>query len=577
MKKAYQIFIPLAFLMFSYGCNYLDEKPYDWAQPSDIFSMEANYEKPINQAYSYITGGFNRISGSFLDAATDDGISTINGSAIHRLARGYVNSNSPVEESWSNCYLGIGQALFVQKSLNEIKLVLNNKTEAQVIEIKNTYSGEMYALRALFEFRLLQHYAGFPIVDKYLTLDDPELKTITRSSFADCVEHIVNLCDSATKYLNPTPVGAAGGYGRMTRGAALAIKAKTLVYAASPLFNQAANTNPLTGYANPSAGVQARWERAAEACAAVINLRNESGALAYSLYNNYEKLFITNPNSEYIVMATAPKSNSLENRQYPPSLSNSAGGGTVPTQEFVDAFTKNDGADYARTADPSSQYRNRDPRFNVVVGYNGSSYGARGTILTKVGDGATIDGLNVVEDMSTNTGYYLRKFLDVNVNFKVASPATTFHVFPIIRLADILLLYAEAMNEAYGFNQDPKGFGLTAAGAVQRVRTRAGFAGTDKFLIGISSVERMREKIKQERRIELSFEEQRYFDLRRWLEGDKLNQPVGGIRIDQKGAVLDYDYFTVDDLRKFEQRMYLHPIPLNETLISPQIQQNPGW
>ena len=134
----------------------MDEFPYDWAQPQDVFSMEQNYERPINQAYSYLIGGFNRINGSFLEAATDDGMSTINNSSIHRLSRAFVNSSSPIESCWDASYKGIHQALFVQKSLSEIDLVLNQKTTQQVIDIKNIYQGEMYALRAWYEFDLLR-------------------------------------------------------------------------------------------------------------------------------------------------------------------------------------------------------------------------------------------------------------------------------------------------------------------------------------------------------------------------------------------------------------------------------------
>jgi len=559
------------------ACHFLDEKPYDWAQPKDVFSMEANYEKPINQAYSYLRGGFGRIGGAFLDAATDDGMATISGSVIHRLSQGYITSSNPVENCWGASYQGIRQALFVQKSLNEIDLVLNNKTSEDVLAIKNTYSGEMYCLRALYEYDLLRHYGGYPIINEYYNLGDPALNEKKRSSFADCVKNIISLCDSAAKYLDVLPVGGNGGYGRMTKGAALAIKAKTLVLAASPLFNQTGNSNALTGYTNPGGDeIKGRWETAAAACAAVINLKNTAAKEVYSLHASYEKLFVTSPNNEYIVFVGGPKQSDLENRQYPPSLSKSLGGGTVPTQEFADAFTKSDGSDYTRE-DLTTQYKNRDPRFNVMVGFNGAVYSSLGTIYTKLGEGATADGLNTVVDRSTNTGYYLRKFLDLNVNFTKATPGTAFHLFPLIRLADVLLLYAEAMNEAYGPDADPQGYGLTAKTAVQKVRARAGFTAADKYLQNVNAPDQMRIKIRNERRIELAFEEQRYFDLRRWMLGDQLNQPVSGIRIEQRSGVQTGTYFTVDGQRRFETKMYLHPIPLSETMILPGIVQNPGW
>src|SRR5690606_12969385 len=139
IMRKYTIVLLLV-LTFS-GCNYMDEFPYDWAQPEDVFSMEHNYERPINQAYSFLTGGFNRISGSFLDAATDDGMSTIRNSSIHRLSRGYQTANSPVETCWDASYQGIRQALFVQKSLAEIDLVLNNQTDSSVQTVENKLSG----------------------------------------------------------------------------------------------------------------------------------------------------------------------------------------------------------------------------------------------------------------------------------------------------------------------------------------------------------------------------------------------------------------------------------------------------
>ncbi|MEJ7779032.1 MAG: RagB/SusD family nutrient uptake outer membrane protein [Daejeonella sp.] len=573
MKK-YTILTCIALTFFS--CRYMDEYPYDWAQPVDVFSMEQNYERPINQAYSYLTGGFDRINGSYLDAATDDGMSTLRNSSIHRLSRGFVNSSSPVESSWDASYKGIRQSLFVQKSLAEIDLVLNNKTSQDVINIKNTYSGEMYSLRAWYEFDLLRHYGGYPIINKYYNLGDPELSGIGRNSFKECVQNIISLCDSAVKYLDVAPVGAAGGFGRMTRGAALAIKAKTLIFAASPLFNQSGNGNPLTGYVGAGAAdIKARWEEAALACAAVINLKTSSGAPAYSLHSDYSTLFTSSPNSEYIVFVGDAKSNNLENRQFPPTLSKTAGGGTVPTQEFADGFSLADGSTYVRNSS-TNQYANRDPRFVATIGFDGSKYDTK-TVFTHLGQGATNDGLNILTDRSTNTGYYLKKFLDLKVDFSKATPVTAFHLTPLIRLSDMLLLYAEAMNEAYGPDADPKGFGLSASAAVQRVRTRAGFTGSDKYLQGVTSIPAMRDKIKQERRIELSFEEQRYFDLRRWLDGSTLAKPVTGINIEITNGVTTNTYFTVDALRKFDTRMYLHPIPLQETMISPKIVQNPGW
>ena len=147
----------------------------------------------------------------------------------------------------------------------------------------------------------------------------------------------------------------------------------------------------------------------------------------------------------------------------------------------------------------------------MIVGYDGSSYAPRGTIYTRLGDGETNDGLNKVKDFSTNTGYYMRKFLSTTINFSVGSPGNTYHLFPFIRLADVLLMYAEAMTQAYGFESDPLGYGLTAKAVVEMVRKRAGFNNaTDQYLVGATTKEQQLQKIYDERRIELAFEEARY-------------------------------------------------------------------
>lgn len=565
------------------GCSYMDELPYERSDAEDIFTSEALYERPTTQAYSYLKGGMSRVNDAFLEAATDNGTSVVYDSKIHTLAQGFATSSVPVEECWINSYQGIHQALYAIENYQKYTLRLQNKTPEEIEQTKRILIAELNALRAVFELDLLRHYGGYPIIDQVYELGSEEIRNLRRNSFADCVNHIVGLCDAAAAVLNVEPRGAAGGFGNMTKGAALAIKAKTLVYAASPLYNRATNTNPLLGYVG-STDVTAKWQAAAKACAEVINLKRANGQNKYTLNTDYERLFIIQPNSntEYIVTRNSVKANSLEERQYPPSLSRQGenkGGGTVPSQEFVDAFTMADGTDFVRTAATGAeQYAGRDPRFYSSVVYNGAAFGTHGTIYTRRDPGDN-NGLSTVVRGSTTTGYYLRKFLDLSVRFNgVQNPATAFHYYPIIRLADVLLMYSEAMTLGYGIDADPENFGLTARGAIELVRRRAGFTGTDRFLEGVTTPEQMMAKIKQERRVELSFEEHRYFDLRRWMDAERdLNRPITGVEIQNIAGTDHYSYFTVDGRRRFSQHMYYHPIPLQELRNSPNIEQNPGW
>ena len=573
MKK-YIYIISILTLLIIPGCDFMDEMPTDWHTPETAFQLETTYERNINQGYANIRNGFNRINGAFLDAATNDGSATMQSSNIHKLAQGFYSSQSPVLNVWNGSFTGIRQTLFTEKYLTEVQLFMNNKTLDEVNAIKKEGIAQMWALRALYEFDLLMHYGGYPIIDTYMEIADPRFNTLKRDSFETCVRNIVTLCDSAALYL---PVKHAN-FGRMEKGTALAIKAKALLYSASALYNRPANTNPLVGYVNASTvDVENRWKAAAAALNEVINLKN-GAANRYALHNNYASLFTTCPNNEYIVFYATGKSNGLENRQYPPTLANTAGGGTVPSQQFVDAFTNADGSAYIRPAGTDPVYSGRDPRFDMIVGYNGSTYGARGVIKTQLGTDETTDGLNKVKDYSTNTGYYLRKFLDTNVNFKIGTPATAFHLYPYIRLADVLLMYAEAMTQAYGFESDPLGYGMTAKQAIQMVRTRAGFnLTTDKYFDDATTKTMQLQKIYDERRIELAFEEARYFDLRRWMKTDVLTETIKGMRIDNNAGALTYTEITVDNQRVFEEKMYFAPIPKNEILVFPAIAQNPGW
>ena len=321
MKKRNNILFLLFVAVGMTGCNYMDELPYERSDAEDIFSSEALYERPTTQAYSYLKGGMSRVDDAFLEAATDNGTSVVYDSKIHTLAQGFATSNTPVEECWKNSYKGIHQALYAIENYRKYTLRLQNKTPEEIEQTKKTLIAELNALRAVFEFDLLRHYGGYPIIDKVYELGSEEMRNIRRSSFADCVNHIIGLCDAAAADLNVEPRGAAGGYGNMTKGAALAIKAKTLVYAASPLYNQTTNTNPLLGYVG-STDVTTKWQTAAKACADVINLKKTNGQNKYTLNTDYEKLFIIQPNNntEYIVTRNSVKANGLEERQYPPCL-----------------------------------------------------------------------------------------------------------------------------------------------------------------------------------------------------------------------------------------------------------------
>ena len=601
MKKLFYIAALAAALS---ACDYLNEEPYHYVKEEDVFNIEARYNQPCFEAYRYMFDGYNCCGGAFLDAATDDAMATVSGSAIHRLAWGYLSEDNTIYSPWTNCYRGIHQCIFAQNGFDKYNTQFAGKTPKEVADLKEQFYHEMNALRAYYEFTLLQFYAGFPIVDKAYTLsDEAEVLNKGRNSFSECVEHIVALCDTAAAHLYTKPHNDNAMLGNMTKGAAMAIKAKTLVYAASPLYNQAGNDNPLIGYTATDVPadyptVADRWKRAAAACADVLNLRADGSIVpgskfeagGNSLYTlvacgnatvyNSTTLFTGNATvKEWIVMKTAEKNYSLENRHYPPSLSNNSGGGTVPTQELVNAFCKSDGSYISEPANgEATVYTGRDRRFQAYIGYNGAKYGSR-TLYTRTGDGATKDAIGATTDLSTTTGYYMMKFLNPTLNFN-STPNTQFHIWPVIRIADIILLYSEAMALGYdSFDVDPQGYGWTAKEAIQLLRKRSGFpVATDKYFDGVTTTAQFIDKVKRERRIELCFEGQRYHDLRRWMDAETvLNKPVHGLETNVSGGNTTYTYFVADQRRAFTKAMYLHPIPKSVLKVNTKIKQNPGY
>lgn len=553
------------------SCDYLDQEPLEYWQPEDVFQDSDRALKALNMAYEFVPAGYNRLQGAFQDGATDDGAYVDPNHSIYKLGQGFATATNPIDEAWVNNYQGIRRTYYFEKYL--VYLVnWTAKTPEQIAEIKEQWIGESQALRALYYFDLLKRYGGVPLVTELMSLDDSKVKELTRSNFADCVDHIVYLCDLAAKALTETPYGSAGGWGRMTKGAALAIKAKTLAYAASPLYNGV--SNPLLGYTDSN--VQKRWETAAEALKEVIDMPNSP----YALHTNFGQMFIEKPsmNKEYIVVKTAPLSHGMEELQFPPSIL--GGGGTCPTQNLAEEFEMKDGTPYDASKG-LMQFEDRDPRFAFTFLYDGMEFKSpdgknnKGKFYTHEGEDATLDALNAMNNKSTRTGYYLRKFVDPMIDLTKTTKGNTYHIYPIIRLADIYLLYAEAMNEAYGPNEKPVGFTMSAVEAINKVRTRS---SVGMPAITTTNPTELKTKIIHERRVEFAFEEQRYYDLRRWKLAEKeLNKPITGLKIVKANGVATASVITVDASRRFSAKMYYAPIPYTEIQLSPNVVQNPEW
>jgi hypothetical protein len=333
---------------------------------------------------------------------------------------------------------------------------------------------------------------------------------------------------------------------RATLGSVLALKAKALVYAASPQFNPSGNLE--------------KWKLAAEACKDVIDLTTKYPS-KYKLSTSYGDLFQPAAwgvwNNEYLFARKQGASNSFDAANTPISIQ---GGktGTCPTANLVDAYEMANGTnfDWNDPIHAASPYANRDKRLGFTIFTNNEKFNNTKTLEMWNG-GSDVPPIF----RGTKTGYFLKKYINQTLNLNTG--ATAQKAWSVMRLADFYLFYAEAMNEAYGPSVIPPGYTLSALQALNIVRNRVSMPA-----VTASNTLELKDKIIHERRIELAFEDARYWDLRRWKMAEKyLNRPIHGVTIakDLITGTFTYTPNVFVENRVFDAtKMYLHPIPQTE-------------
>lgn len=509
--------------------------------------------------YSFLPVGFNHIDGDFLDAATDDAVPSSLSSDIKLFTNGQLTSVNYPDDNWTNCYTIIRRSnVFLQ---NIWKVPISDS-------VRKRQKAEARFLRTFAYFELVKRYGGIPLVgDTVFNLNDN--LNIPRNTFEDCVNYIISECDSIIPNLPLGSTIATTDFGRVPAEAAMALKLRMLLYAASPLYNGGgvesdATLKALTGYPTYD---QSRWQKVIDAAEALIavgyyKLPAGSGSAVYS------SVFTTKINTDIIFSKQSVNSTSIETTNAPvgyvaPAASN---GRTSPTQNFLDAFPNIDGTPYNNSDTSQLQYSNRDPRMASIIFYNGTKWLSRPVETFEGG----LDKPNTAFKTQTRTSYYLRKFM---ADF---SSSTTYsnqsHNFPYFRFAEVLLTYAEALNEM-GRTED-------AVKQIVKIRARAGItAGTDgRYGIpeGISQSD-MRTLIYNERRIELCFEEHRFWDIRRWkIAPDLFSTPLRGLMIANINGAVQFSEQDVSTV-VFNPKYYHMPIPYNEITKNSKLLQNEGY
>jgi len=557
MHLKWFIFVGLAVAVFACSSD-LEVEPielqtlYQVFDENDSAGVEAN--RFLLDCYRFLPETGNRVGGDFLDAATDDAVSSNpTNTSVQQLAMGAYASDNYQDNRWASCYQGIRRASIFIANIDRVPLKgkLANGTS-----FNRVWKAEARFLRALFYFELVKRHGGVPLLGNkvYQLTDNIELP---RQDFRECVAFIVSECDAIKDSLRTDPFNLAF-YERPTKAAALALKARVLLYAASPLFN-GENIDPqnsLTGYTDFSAN---RWEVAENAARDILELN------LFALEPEFKDVFITR-NRERIFSKQGGNNTSVENNNGPVGYSSGVNNGrTSPTQELVNAFGMANGLPID---DPNSGYNendpyvNRDKRFYATIFYNGAPWLSR-PVETFEGGADKPGGTK----QQTKTGYYLRKFMG---NFESAvNYSNVNHDHILFRYAEVLLNFAEARNERLAAPDHE------VYSAVEQIRQRAGLV---PFQLQASlSQSQMREIIRNERRKELAFEEHRFYDVRRWkIAEQEFNKELSGMTIYQTGTGVIRQPIPVLKMN-FDERMYLAPIPFSEVIKNPQMIQNPGW
>lgn len=505
-----------------------------------------------NAFYTPLTNGYTVLDSNLFAAATDEAQQTKAQCDANYFNQGVINANlNPISNLYTNYYEGIRAAnFFLDYTANgkgDYMVGMNRDTikdrpsyERDLASL-HYYQAEAHIARAFYYTELLKQYGGVPIVESQYAKD----RFVARSSYDEVVDYIVSEIDQYKDKLAVNWDEYTERNGRFTLGAALAIKSRALLYAASPLNNPTQDP--------------AKWEAAAAAAYELIS----NGQLSYSLDSDYGAYFRDNrslSSSETIYVVRREKSNDMEKNNYPIATQGGASGVT-PTQNLVDAY------EWIGAEDPANPYANRDPRLEASIVTNGSTWNGR-TIDQSAG--ASDD---MAQPNASRTGYYLKKFLTDNLN--LTQGATTQHNWVVFRYAEILLNYAEAMNEAYG-PDDNHGYTLTAREALQMVRDRASMLLPE---VTVSSKSEFREAVKHERQIELAFEDHRYWDLLRWKDAmEVLNEPVYGVKVTKTGEnSWSYEKVKVAE-RNFLEWNYYMPFSRSEVENSNHtLEQNPGY
>lgn len=572
----------LAAALMTSCADILDKKPLTEISEEDLWSDPALVQSFVNSRYNQV--GCNAAESMQSSIVDETELTWLRGCEVHNFARlsstdlGRMNGAwwGWDNRSWATKWTNISNCNVYFERIDEVGFA-DESTRTKL-------DGQVRFVRAFEYWDLIARWGAVPIITKSFTINDRgEILDQKRATYKECIDFLVSELDKAATEL---PASWSGDdYGRATSVAALALKSRILLYAASPLMNEGVKI-PEVGYTTPESD---RWQKAANAAKAALTAALDAG---YALYNlnsdaskNYQQIFTDNTSANKEMLFARMGTSSAEGEsissmdQYNNPNGYGGWGGNCPLQDLVDAYEvvkdgKASAFDWNDATEAANPYANRDPRFYASILYDGSAWMTRNveTYFTVDASGKETGGGRDTKygNDSWNaspTGYNMKKFMDESyvLNSWNFCARNWIH----LRLAEVYLNLAEALYQT----GDEKG----AREAVNTVRARAGMPN-----ITASGADLL-EAIKHERRIELVFEEHRYFDVRRWKEADKyFGTTVHGIYIKKHpDGTKTYEVSSVrSDVggdRKWDDKMYWLPITKSEMDKNPNFVQNPGY
>lgn len=560
------------------ACEFLEPEPSNVYTLEDVKEFTNYAEGLLLKAYLDLPQNHSNFT---LAYASDDAVTNNQEANVKNANQGGWTSNSNPFSVWNNAYENISYINTFLEETGEVEWYWEFENVSEMFAER--LRGEAYGLRAWYYFGLLQAHAGkgsngemlgVPIVDRVLDPADPSDYEIPRSTFDELVEFILTDCDSAIALLPDRFDDIGDSYYNLAYGsdfvnrisgfAVRLIKTKTLLYAASPAYAE---------------GSSYTYQQAAESAAELMDL---NGGLSEITLDNQDHLQFysnnevtqDNAHPEVFWYSSRRNNNGWEQNNYPPSWYGEAS--TNPTQELVNAFPLMLGipADENKI-NSSDPYSGRDPRLSMYILYNGASYirnAGTGTAdtLTIATNAGSQDAIGSADPNRSLTGYYLKKFMNLDVDVNPAVNSNGLHYYVYARYTDVLLMFAEAANEVGG--PDAEIGGYTSKNVINAIRERGGISSSFYVDFAISQGT-YPDLIKNERRLEMCFENQRFWDLRRWKMTDVMSAPVHGVQVSADGT--EYTYVEVEQ-RNYQDYQIYGPIPYGETL-KYELIQNEGW